>query len=176
MLSIIFASCEAFAQNVIHFNGIPVDGTRKQVENKLAKAGYEYSEEQGGYVGWVDGREVCIDIYTNLDKVYSIAVRDLWCSYGEDAAKLYNSIHDKLYNNDDLEFWYFQTITSESDLWGYLGGNTEVTNLAQGCYNAPGGLVTCVIYGWCEPDSSGEQRGAYYTVTYYENFGNAPQQ
>ena len=77
-LSIILAcfSC-VFAQgDVTKFLGIPVDGYKSEMIQKLKAKGYQYSAAQECFTGEFNGRDVNIFIGTNNNKVYRIMVAD----------------------------------------------------------------------------------------------------
>lgn len=75
------------AQNEIEvtkFLGIPVDGTKPAMIQKLKDKGYSYNATYDRLEGEFNGKEVYIHVVTNNNKVYRIMVQDaVYCSEGE---------------------------------------------------------------------------------------------
>ena len=65
-----------FAQNVTKFLGIPVDGYKSEMIQKLKEKGYKYDAVNDCFSGEFNGRDVNIYIGTNNNKVYRIMVAD----------------------------------------------------------------------------------------------------
>lgn len=75
-----------FAQNdVTKFLGIPVDGTKSAMIQKLKDKGYTYNSRKDCLEGEFNGRNVEIYVVTNNNKVYRIAVKD---KYGSDKTQI----------------------------------------------------------------------------------------
>lgn len=69
----------AFAQkDVTQFLGIPVDGTKTEMVQKLKAKGFKYNSANGWLEGEFNGREVELSIVTDNNKVWRIAVMDKW--------------------------------------------------------------------------------------------------
>ena len=69
----------AFAQkDVTQFLGIPVDGTKMEMVQKLKAKGFKYNSTYDWLVGEFNGREVVLLIAANNNKVWRVAVRDKW--------------------------------------------------------------------------------------------------
>ena len=67
----------AFAQkNVTQFMGIPVDGTKSAMIQKLKAKGFSYNASTDQLSGQFNGRDVTLAIGTNKNKVSRIAVTD----------------------------------------------------------------------------------------------------
>ena len=67
----------AFAQkDVTQFLGIPVDGTKTEMVQKLKAKGFKYNSTYDWLEGEFNGREVVLLIATNNNKVWRVAVRD----------------------------------------------------------------------------------------------------
>ena len=70
-------SLASFAQrNVTQFMGIPVDGTKASMIQKLKAKGFTYNTRLDCLEGDFNGRSVYIHIVTNNNKVYRIMVSD----------------------------------------------------------------------------------------------------
>ena len=69
----------AFAQkDVTQFLGIPVDGTKTEMVQKLKAKGFKYNSTYDWLEGEFNGREVVLLIAANNNKVWRVAVRDKW--------------------------------------------------------------------------------------------------
>lgn len=64
--------------NVTQFLGIPVDGTKSTMLQKLKAKGYTYNSKLDCLEGEFNGRDVRIYIVTNNNKVYRIMVADAY--------------------------------------------------------------------------------------------------
>lgn len=74
---LLMASATAFAQReVTKFLGIPVDGYKSEMIQKLKAKGYRYNTATECLEGEFNGKEVLISVVTNNNKVYRIAVFD----------------------------------------------------------------------------------------------------
>lgn len=90
-----------FAQkDVTKFLGIPVDGTKSAMIQKLKDKGYTYNSRKDCLEGEFNGRNVEIYVVTNNNKVYRIAVKDM---YGSDKTQIkirFNNLCRQFENND----------------------------------------------------------------------------
>ena len=62
--------------NVTKFLGIPVDGTKSAMIQKLKAKGYTYNASDDVLSGQFNGRSVNLHVVTNNNKVYRIMVAD----------------------------------------------------------------------------------------------------
>lgn len=70
-------SVAAFAQkNVTQFMGIPIDGTKSAMIQKLKAKGFTYNATDDVLSGQFNGRNVNLHVVTNNNKVYRIMVAD----------------------------------------------------------------------------------------------------
>ena len=70
-------SAAAFAQkNVTQFMGIPIDGTKSAMIQKLKAKGFTYNATDDVLSGQFNGRSVNLHVVTNNNKVYRIMVAD----------------------------------------------------------------------------------------------------
>ena len=77
LMLLLVASTNVFAQKeVTKFLGIPVDGYKSEMVQKLKAKGYKYNSTADCLEGEFNGKEVQIAIVTNNNKVYRIAVFD----------------------------------------------------------------------------------------------------
>lgn len=75
-LAIMIALASSAQKNVTQFLGIPVDGTKTSMIQKLKAKGYSYNAKLDYLKGEFNGREVLIRIGTNNNKVWRIMVTD----------------------------------------------------------------------------------------------------
>ena len=67
----------SYAQgNVTKFLGIPIDGTKSEMIQKLSDKGFQYDKLQDCLVGEFNGTEVQISIQTNGNKVKRMPILD----------------------------------------------------------------------------------------------------
>lgn len=79
-----FVMSFAMAQkNVTQFLGIPVDGTKTAMMQKLKAKGYTYNAKLDCLEGEFNGREVSIHVVTNNNKVWRIMVTDAYPTRNE---------------------------------------------------------------------------------------------
>lgn len=69
-------SCVFAQESVTKFLGIPVDGFKSEMIQKLKAKGYQYSAANDCLTGEFNGRDVNIFIGTNNNRVYRILVAD----------------------------------------------------------------------------------------------------
>ena len=73
----VILSLGAFAQReVTKFLGIPVDGTKQSMIQKLKAKGFTYDQQTDCLYGEFNGEEVSISVQTNGNKVWRIAITD----------------------------------------------------------------------------------------------------
>lgn len=74
----LFVALSALAQNndVTKFLGIPVDGTKSEMIQKLKAKGFTYNSTYGYLEGEFNGYDVNVHVVTNNNKVYRIMVCD----------------------------------------------------------------------------------------------------
>ena len=73
---VMLISLSSFAQDVTKFLGIPVDGTKESMKQKLIQKGFKYDAKKDCLKGEFNGRDVEISIVTYRNKVWRIAVVD----------------------------------------------------------------------------------------------------
>ncbi len=61
---------------VTKFLGIPVDGTKNQMIQKIKAKGFTYNQKQDRLKGKFNGRDVYVSVVTNKNKVWRIMVQD----------------------------------------------------------------------------------------------------
>ena len=77
LLLLVFVSLGAIAQkDVTKFLGIPVDGTKSEMKNKLIAKGFTFNRQNDNLEGEFNGQQVQVFIGTNNNKVCRIMVCD----------------------------------------------------------------------------------------------------
>ena len=110
-LSMLFVCVTAlFAQNdVTKFLGIPVDGSKSEMIQKLKAKGFRYDSELDCLKGEFNGRDSYISVVTNNDKVYRIMVRDVSGLNETNIRIRFNTLCRQFENNKK-----YQSVSSES--------------------------------------------------------------
>lgn len=76
-LTLLMLSVAMYAQNeVTKFLGIPIDGTKAAMIQKLKAKGFTYNAQVGLLEGTFNGEKVYVSVQTNKNKVWRIAVTD----------------------------------------------------------------------------------------------------
>lgn len=96
MLALVLVSTLAFGQKeVTKFLGIPVDGTKAEMKQKLIAKGFELNRDKDGdefFTGEFNGKDVIIYVQTNNNKVWRISIMDK-NNYSEGQIKIhYNNL------------------------------------------------------------------------------------
>lgn len=100
LLLLLLASATVYAQKeVTKFLGIPVDGYKSEMIQKLKAKGYTYNSTTDYLEGEFNGRDVEIAVVTNNNKVYRIFVADKY-SVDESQIKIkFNNLCQQFSNN-----------------------------------------------------------------------------
>ncbi len=95
-------STAMFAQNdVTKFLGIPVDGTKSEMIQKLKQKGFTYNYSLDCLEGEFNGNNVQISIVTNNNKVWRIVVCDAYPTSSESQIRIrFNNLCNQFANND----------------------------------------------------------------------------
>ena len=97
---LLVASTTVFAQKeVTKFLGIPVDGNKSEMIQKLKAKGYKYNSTKDCLEGEFNGREVEIGVVTNNNKVYRIAIIDKVSTNERDIKINFNTLCYQFENN-----------------------------------------------------------------------------
>lgn len=101
LLSLLFvSSLVAFAQkDVTTFLGIPVDGYKSEMKQKLISKGFTYDAQNDCFEGEFNGEDVMISIVTNNNKVYRIAVIDKMSRNETDIRIRFNNLCNQFAKN-----------------------------------------------------------------------------
>lgn len=101
VLTMMIAFTVSAQKEVTKFLGIPVDGTKSAMIQKLKFKGFTYDAQHDCMWGEFNGRDVMISIVTNNNKVWRIAVTDSkWTSSVTDIRIRFNTLCRQFSQND----------------------------------------------------------------------------
>ena len=119
-LTLLMLSVAMYAQNeVTKFLGIPIDGTKADMIQKIKAKGFSYNAQEDCLEGTFNGEKVFVSIKANKNKVWRIAVTDKTdrdegqikirfnklCQQFDDNPKYYSlKGTQKLSDNDDISY------------------------------------------------------------------------
>ena len=110
LVLLLACSAVSYAQNeVTQFLGIPVDGSKSEMIQKLKAKGFRYDSELDCLKEEFNGRDSYISVVTNNNKVYRIMVRDVTSSSESDIRIRFNTLCRQFENNKK-----YQSLSSES--------------------------------------------------------------
>ncbi len=119
IIAIVFNSLLAFSQNdVTKFLGIPVDGTKSAMIQKLRGKGFTYHQTGDYLSGKFNGYSVKVYVVTNNKKVYRICVEDAVACNESDIKIRFNRLVSQFEKNNKYNhiFDVNQTISEEEDI------------------------------------------------------------
>lgn len=114
---VLMLSAAAFAQkNITQFMGIPIDGTKSAMIQKLKAKGFKYNATDDVLSGQFNGRNVFLRVVTNNNKVYRIIVSDeVGTTEGEIKIR-FNTLINQFENNRKYISFYNFKISSDEDV------------------------------------------------------------
>ncbi|MBR6445367.1 MAG: hypothetical protein IKS94_02890 [Prevotella sp.] len=118
-LTLLFVSMTATAQkDVTKFLGIPVDGTKSSMIQKLKTKGFRYNDRLDYLTGEFNGRDVRISVVTNNNKVWRIVIEDEVSSNETDIRIRFNNLCRQFEKNEKYVPASFSdcTISSSEDI------------------------------------------------------------
>lgn len=95
----VFSTALYAQKDVTKFLGIPVDGTKTAMIQKLKAKGFQYNSSGDYLTGEFNGRNVLLKVVTNNNKVYRIAVTDAKNSNETDIKIRFNTLCRQFKNN-----------------------------------------------------------------------------
>ncbi len=98
----VIISTATFAQqkDITKFMGIPIDGTKTAMIQKLKAKGFTYNARMDRLEGEFNGRKSYISVVTNRNKVYRIMVRDANYTSERDIKNRFNTLVRQFLDND----------------------------------------------------------------------------
>ncbi len=104
-------------KGVTTFLGIPVDGTKQAMIQKLKNKGFTYDAKADVLKGEFNGRDVKISVVTNKNKVYRIVVNDANYTIDESQIKKrFNNLCEQFKNNPKYIYYGDFTIAEDEDI------------------------------------------------------------
>lgn len=98
---LLFVSMTATAQkDVTKFLGIPVDGTKSAMIQKLKAKGFLYNQRLDCLTGEFNGSEVRVSVVTNNNKVWRIMLMDMYPSNETDIKIRFNKLCQQFKKNE----------------------------------------------------------------------------
>ena len=142
----VFSTALYAQKDVTKFLGIPVDGTKTAMIQKLKAKGFQYNSSGDYLTGEFNGRDVRISVVTNNNKVYRIMVVDDNNSDETSIKIRFNTLCRQFENNKKYEPLTDkeQTIPDDEDLSYEIKVNKK--RYEAGFYQIPAPLDTVAIY------------------------------
>ena len=118
MIVALLLSAIVFAQpkSVTKFLGIPIDGSKAEMIQKLKEKGYTYNSKLDCLEGEFNGRDVQISVVTNNSKVYRILVQDAIPSSEGDIKIRFNTLCQQFEANGKYWSPSNYTLSEEEDI------------------------------------------------------------
>lgn len=118
LVALCMLSVATFAQkDVTKFLGIPVDGTKTQMIQKLKAKGFVYNQSKDLLKGEFNGEQVEISVQTQGNKVWRLAVSDV---KGRDEGQIkirYNKLINQFKNNENyMEISENEVLSEDEDI------------------------------------------------------------
>lgn len=142
----VFSTALYAQKDVTKFLGIPVDGTKTAMIQKLKAKGFQYNSSGDYLTSEFNGRDVRISVVTNNNKVYRIMVVDDNNSDETSIKIRFNTLCRQFENNKKYEPMTDkeQTIPDDEDLSYEIKVNKK--RYEAGFYQIPAPLDTVAIY------------------------------
>lgn len=99
IICLLFFTITLYSQEVTKFLGIPIDGYKTEMIQKLQKKGFVYDSKNDCLSGEFNGRDVNIFIGTNNNKVYRIMLVDQYWSNESDIKIRFNTLCSQFEKN-----------------------------------------------------------------------------
>lgn len=118
LVALCLLSAVTFAQkDVTKFLGIPVDGTKTQMIQKLKAKGFVYNQSKDLLKGEFNGEQVEISVQTQGNKVWRLAISDV---KGRDEGQIkirYNKLINQFKNNENyMEISENEELSEDEDI------------------------------------------------------------
>lgn len=103
-------------EDVTRFLGIPLDGTKSEMIQKLNKKGFHYNAPLGCLTGEFNGEDVTIFVVTDNDKVWRIAVFDDLYRDKRQITYRFNNLFEQFYDNGKYLLYSGSRISDDDDI------------------------------------------------------------
>lgn len=170
MLLALFASIAISAQtnsNVLKFMGIPVDGSKTEVIQKLKEKGFKYDSINDCLTGQFNGMDSHIFVSTNKNRVDRIIVCSINGTTEANIRVVYNNLLKQFNNNSKyIPAIGNKLIPEDEDIsHEMLVHNKRYDAVFYLKENSTQGMVWFMIY---------KEICNYYIAIFYENLNNRP--
>ena len=115
-MSLMFSIAVHAQKDVTQFLGIPVDGTKSEMIQKLKAKGYRSNPYNDFLSGEFNGRDVYIQIMTNNNKVWRIGVVDSNSDDEKNIQIRFNNLCEQFKNNSKYVSLEDYSISDEEDI------------------------------------------------------------
>jgi hypothetical protein len=123
---LLMLSLSVFAQRqVTKFLGIPVDGSRTAMIEKLKDKGFTEEKYGDDLEGQFNGKDVSIYVQTNNNKVWRIIVTYMNNLDKEQIKMQYNRLINQFYNNPRYKVVNAEGLTSKDDIYQEVSINKK---------------------------------------------------
>lgn len=152
---LLMLSLSVFAQRqVTKFLGIPVDGSRIAMIEKLKDKGFTYNRYIDGLEGQFNGTDVIIGVYTNNNKVWRIIVAYKANFDKEQIKAQYNLLINQFANNPRYKTFDAKKLTYKDDI-------VQEVSINKKQYQA--------VFYQLPDDENIEKRSVWFTIKEYPN-------
>ncbi len=169
-IAVLMSTCMMAQVTPTKFLGIPVDGTKQAMIQKLQAKGFKYNSSLDCLRGDFNGRESDIVIVTNRNKVWRVMVIDKdGCSEGQIRIR-YNRLLDQFLNNAKYRALSYDTdpLPEDEDISYEMTVHAKEYQVAF-LQKAPDGEFYENNTIWF---TISEYLGEYRIVIYYDNINN----
>lgn len=161
--AVLFSAGLYAQEGVIKFLGIPVDGTKQEMIQKLKSKGFTYNQREDYLQGEFNGEEVLIKVQTQNNKVWRLVIGDKNSRSEGQIRNRFNTLVGQFENNSKYTpYEESQTISEDEDISHEIIVNDKQYEAA--FLPKTGGLVWFTI---------NSVLGSYFISMYYENTNNA---
>lgn len=179
-LSFVLTAFSANAQSTVSFMGVPVDGTKYDVEQALLQRGFNLTED-GGVEGKVNDEHLFVTTFSNdAGQVYRIAAANMYPIRNQKvAAAKYNELIGAFEDNPNYTAARVRTVDGDANLYKELAlkgavyksffykadskvGNAQPTQL----------VGIWLIYCHDERRDKAHNYDGYYVSVHYDNLNN----
>ena len=117
LFAVLFSAGLYAQEEVIKFLGIPVDGTKQEMIQKLKSKGFTYNQRKDVLEGEFNGQEVEIRIQTQNNKVWRLEITDKTYRSKREIISRFNKLVGQFENNGKYTpYKEYQTIDENEDI------------------------------------------------------------
>ena len=163
LFAVLFSAGLYAQEEVIKFLGIPVDGTKQEMIQKLKSKGFTYNQREDVLEGEFNGEKVVIVVQTQNNKVWRLAIIDKTNRSEGQIRIRFNKLVAQFENNGKYTpYEESQTIDENEDIRYEISAHDKQYEAV--FFSKTGGLVWFKI---------SKDVLDYYIAMYYENTNNA---